>query len=150
MIKTSRTIGGTMRGLAPALISLATVIAAILVVAPAADAATYPVKPFHIDNGNTYTTGTVTFYSRSVLVAGEQKSVSVDSCRSTTGTSYDNHTFTDVGHSQHTCGRSEKFSFSLNADVPGGAAYVLVSFTAWAPPGATTGKTLGSVRVNRS
>jgi hypothetical protein len=102
----------------------------MLLGAPAASAQTadYPVSNFDVTFGNTYTRGTVTWYNRSVTVAGEHKSVDTASCRGTTAFTLDtNDKQLGVGASPNlVCGASEKFSFTVPADVPGGAAVVRV------------------------
>jgi hypothetical protein len=101
----------------------------------AAGAAAYPVTHFSLPYGNTYTTGAVTFYNRSVSVDGEQKAVSSSGCRYTYAETHDaTGNLLGSNRSQITCGGSEKYSFGIPADVAGGAAFVevwLVYWTSW-------------------
>ncbi|WP_412079528.1 hypothetical protein ACLF6K_38960 (plasmid) [Streptomyces xanthophaeus] len=102
----------------------------MLLGAPPAGAHTssYPISEFDVTVGNTYTRGTITWYDRSVTVAGEQKSVSSASCRQTTAFALDSAN-KQLGYAVTpgiACGESEKFSFSVGAPVPGGAAVVRI------------------------
>lgn len=105
--------------------------AAFVVAVPAAQATTsaYPVLPFSIKNGNTYTIGTATFLNRSVRIAGEQKSVNGSGCRRTEATAY---TYPGAelgwGQSPTICQRSAKFSFDVPANIRGSAPRVLIEF----------------------
>jgi hypothetical protein len=137
-----------VRRLASATAGAVLTASALSVIAPAAEAATYPVKPFRIKYGNTYTTGQVTFYNRSVLVEGEQKSVSPDDCRFTRAKTYDKIELHETGWTENVCDRSEKFSMTLNSYNEGGAAYVEVALVVGTP--GYGGKTLGKVNVYRS
>ncbi|MFE5299993.1 hypothetical protein [Streptomyces sp. NPDC056632] len=98
-----------------------------LLAAPPAGAADYPVSSFDVTYGQTYTRGTITWYGRSVVVAGEHKSVDVNSCRGTTAFTLDSQSHQmGVGLSGNVCGASDTFSFLVPADAPGGAAVVRV------------------------
>jgi hypothetical protein len=98
-----------------------------LLAAPPASAAAYPTSPFDVTYGQTYTRGTITWYGRSVVVAGEHKSVDVNSCRGTTAFTLDSSSHQmGVGLSGSSCGSSGTFSFPVPADAPGGAAVVRV------------------------
>jgi hypothetical protein len=99
-----------------------------LLAAPPASAATYPTTDFDVTYGQTYTRGVITWYGRSVMVAGEHKSVDVNSCRGTTAFTLDsNNRQMGVGASVgNVCGYSDTFSFTVPADAPGGAAVVRV------------------------
>ncbi|MGQ4382548.1 hypothetical protein [Streptomyces sp. SAS_270] len=110
--------------------------AGTLLGAPAASAqvADYPVTPYApILVGNTWTTGTITWYNRSVVVTGTHKSVSAagpEYCRRTWAYTY-NAAGEKLGSagsasSDTACGTSKNFSFQVPADVPGGAALVRV------------------------
>lgn len=116
-------------GIAPVLTATA-LTAGMLLGAPAASAhaTAYPVSDFDVTLGNTYTRGTITWYNRSVVVAGEHKSVDVTSCRGTTAftlDSADNQLGMDYSDS-NVCGVSGTFSITVPADVVGGAAVVRV------------------------
>jgi len=100
-----------------------------------AAAAPYPVTPFNVPYGNTYTTGTVTFYNRQATVVGEQKAVATSGCRYTVGTAYtlDNRPL-GTNRSQVTCNGSERYQFNVPANVAGGAAYVEVDLHYYTSP----------------
>lgn len=91
----------------------------------AAQAETYPSGPFNAPYGASYTTGTATFYNRSVGLVGEQKAVASSGCRATVANAYDSHN-NPLGSSgtPFVCGRSEKFTLTAAAEVVGGAAWV--------------------------
>ncbi|MEU6948142.1 hypothetical protein ABZ957_23375 [Streptomyces sp. NPDC046316] len=102
--------------------------AGLLFAVPATTAAAEaPPYTFDASFGQTYTRGTVTWYNRSVAIEGEQKSVSPTSCRRTLV-----DTFTARGawlssrSSSPVCGQSATISFSVPADVAGGAGRVTV------------------------
>ncbi|WP_046503325.1 hypothetical protein [Streptomyces odonnellii] len=102
----------------------------MLLGAPAAGAhaADYPVSNFDVTLGNTYTSGTITWYNRSVVVAGEHKSVDPANCRGTTAFTLDSGD-NQLGREYSlysVCGASDTFSMTVSADVPGGAAVVRV------------------------
>lgn len=89
----------------------------------------YLTRPFNAEYGNTYTRGQVTFYNRSVLVAGQHKAVGSSGCRYTLA-----RALTASGVLLGTkrtpsivCDSFADFSFTMPADVPGGAARVDVS-----------------------
>jgi hypothetical protein len=105
-----------------------------VVVGPAAAGATTAANPGHfsIPYGQTYTTGTVTFSNRNVLVAGEQKAVSSSGCRYTYAEAYDaSGNILGSNRSQITCGGSETYSFGVPANVVGGASFVEVWLMYW-------------------
>ncbi|MFI9835315.1 hypothetical protein ACIHIX_47535 [Streptomyces sp. NPDC051913] len=111
--------------------------AGTLLGAPAAGAQTsaYPVTSFApIEVGNTWTKGTVTWYNRSVSVTGTHKSVSAAGpayCRRTWVYTYD-AAGAQLGSggsyaADTACGTTKNYSsFTVSADVPGGAALVRV------------------------
>ncbi|MET9147261.1 MULTISPECIES: hypothetical protein [unclassified Streptomyces] len=117
-------------------LGLAALTAAALLTAPGAEARAATTLDFHVANGNTWTDGTLTWYARSVLVKGVHKSVSdatYETCRSTIG-----YTLDSAGHelshneslTQDTaCGNTHTFQIQVDADVPGGAAFVRVCLT---------------------
>ncbi|GAA4632492.1 hypothetical protein GCM10023196_066170 [Actinoallomurus vinaceus] len=110
--------------------ALGTVIlsAGTLLAAPAAGAADYPVSTFDVTVGNTYTRGTITWYNRSVVVAGEHKSVDQNYCRGTSAFALAaNGEELARGYSDdNVCGTSAKFSFTVTTYAPGGPAIVRV------------------------
>ena len=90
--------------------------------------AAYITRYFNAEYGNTYSRGQVTFYNRSVLVDGQHKSVSSSSCRYTVATSFTaSGTILGRDSAHRVCNRSEAYSFTLPADVAGGADRVDVS-----------------------
>ncbi|OEJ23601.1 hypothetical protein AR457_02900 [Streptomyces agglomeratus] len=110
--------------------------AGTLLGAPAAHAhtAAYPVTPFYVEVGNTWTTGTLTWQNRSVVVKGTHKSVSAAGpayCRRTWAYTYNAADTVKLGSNgsasgDTACGTTEDFSFVVPADVPGGAGLVRV------------------------
>lgn len=68
-----------MRRFLSALIALIAVVG-VSTTAQAAETA-YPSHPFTLTYGNTYTTGTVTFYNRVVRVSGTHRALSSSGCR---------------------------------------------------------------------
>ncbi|AGK75685.1 hypothetical protein SFUL_701 [Streptomyces microflavus DSM 40593] len=111
-------------------------LAAGTLLAPAADAraAAAPVTDFRVSVGNTWTTGTVTWHNRSVTVTGTHKSVSTAGpayCRLTWGYTYNAAGTVKLGSNGSAsaataCGTSKNFTFSVPADVPGGAGLVRI------------------------
>ncbi|MFI0090727.1 hypothetical protein [Streptomyces bobili] len=103
--------------------------------APAANAQAvdYPDSSFRVEVGNTWTTGKLTWYNRSVLVEGTHKSVSSAGrayCRLTWGRTYDADRAL-VGSkgsdpSDMACGTTRTFSFVVPADILGGARLVRI------------------------
>ena len=116
-----------MRRLVPVLVSLAAAAATVLAAAPAAEAASYPRSTFRVTYGQTYTTGTVTFYNRAVLVEGEQKAVASSGCRQTEGITLASEGMLGVRSWAWTCSGSAAFSFTVPANRPGGADKVAVN-----------------------
>jgi hypothetical protein len=117
---------------------------ALNVVAPVAEAASYPVKPFTVKYGNSYASGKATFYNQSVLVEVTVKAALGGGCRFARATSFDKIELHDHFDTQTVCeGGSEYFSETLNASNRGGAAYVKVELV----EGTGTGKTLAKVNV---
>lgn len=141
-----------MRRLAQALVGFAFAFTSVLAVAPVAHAATtaYPTKHFHIEYGNTYTTGTVTFYNRSVTVSGEQKAVSSSGCRFTSAFVARPDFMNGRGESAAICSGSTKFSFSFPADAAGGAESVTVNLFYEEPGNGENNYRLASDYINRS
>lgn len=93
------------------------------------------VQTFRVENGNTWTDGTLTFYNRSVSVKGSHRSVSAASsatCRATWAYALDADRHQIPGGtagsapSDTACGNTKSFEFALPADVAGGAAVVRV------------------------
>ncbi|KQV11976.1 hypothetical protein [Kitasatospora sp. Root107] len=119
-----------MRTHLAAAVSAVALTTGMLVAAPPAGAltSTYPTSKFDVTFGNTYTRGTITWYDRSVNVAGENKSVDSANCRQTTAFTLDTKN-KQLGYAVTpgiACGESETFSFSVGAPVPGGAAVVRI------------------------
>ncbi|MFE5666287.1 hypothetical protein ACFQ7W_20445 [Streptomyces niveus] len=113
----------------------ATVItASALLTSPAAAAEAQAVSvSFRVANGNTWTDGTITFYNRSVTVTGTHKSVSNASLATYRNTGA--YTLNSERHqissgvsslNDEARGSTEAFTFSVGADVPGGAAVVRI------------------------
>ncbi|MEN8652201.1 hypothetical protein ABCR94_16715 [Streptomyces sp. 21So2-11] len=109
--------------------------AGTLLAAPAAaDAAAFPVTEFNVTVGNTWTKGTLTWQNRSVVVKGTHKSVSAAGsayCRLTWAYTYNASDTAKLGSkgsesADTACGTSKNFSFTVPADVPGGAGLVRV------------------------
>ncbi|MGW3698718.1 hypothetical protein ACWECR_39445 [Streptomyces sp. NPDC005056] len=120
-----------MRTHLAAAFSAVTLTTGMLLTAPTASAqpAAYPTTPFNVAVTNTYTTGTLTWYGRSVLVEGVHKSADQENCRGTTAFTLDaGNGQLGVGYSNtRSCaGEVVPFSFTVPADVPGGAAVVRV------------------------
>lgn len=101
-----------------------------------AQAASYPVSKFNVTVGNTYTRGTITWYSRSVTVSGVEKSVDVNGCRGTTAFTLNSKNQQLVKRRSNVipCGTSSPFSFNVPANIPGGAAVVRVCLDTENPP----------------
>ncbi|MDR3081112.1 MAG: hypothetical protein LBV60_09325 [Streptomyces sp.] len=107
--------------------------ASLLAVAPvtAVSAATYPTSSYAVPYGQTYTKGKLTWYNRSVVLTGEQKSVSSSSCRLTYIAAYradggPNYTRLSERTTKPVCGASRAISVTVPADVVGGADYVYI------------------------
>ncbi|NGO08745.1 hypothetical protein G5C60_14315 [Streptomyces sp. HC44] len=96
--------------------------------APAAPAAS-STSPFDVTYGATYARGTLTWNNRSVTVNGTLRSVSASDCRRVYVSTHD---ASDEGRnlglksSSLACNEVKPISFTVPADVPGGAAYVRV------------------------
>ncbi|MFI1814906.1 hypothetical protein ACH414_31670 [Streptomyces sp. NPDC020422] len=101
--------------------------AGMLVATPAAGA-DVPDSQFDVYYGQTYTWGSIKWYNRSVVVEGTHKSVSPTSCRGTTVYTLDSQgRQLSVSWSMYAvCGDSARFTMTVPADVPGGAAFVRV------------------------
>jgi hypothetical protein len=93
----------------------------------AAHATTYPKTSFNVTWGNTYTKGTLTWYNRSVGLTGWDRSVSTTDCRVTRAYTYDsNWKLLGSAHSSVVCNASALFSFTVPANVVGGARHVKI------------------------
>jgi hypothetical protein len=138
-----------VRRLASVAAGVVLAIGALNVVAPVAEAATYPVKQFTAKYGNTYATGQVTFYNQSVLVEVTVKAASGSGCRAARATTFDKIEQHDYFTTQSVCNSAvaDYFSETLNASNRGGAAYVKVELLSRG--GSDYGKTLASVNVYR-
>ncbi|WP_407838629.1 hypothetical protein ACE1OC_23305 [Streptomyces sp. DSM 116496] len=100
--------------------------AGALLGAPAASAQTtaYPTTPFDVTYGASYVRGTLTWYNRSVGVEGTLRAVG---CRRAWFGAYSaSHSQLDVKSTSTKCDVTYPIKTLLNADVPGGAAYVIV------------------------
>lgn len=93
-----------------------------------AHAAARPVSKFTVAVGNTYTTGTITWYGRSVTVKGTEKSVDDFSCRGTRAYTLNSrkHLLATRKAKYNACGGTQTFNFTVPANVRGGAAVVRV------------------------
>ncbi|NEA54773.1 hypothetical protein G3I60_11610 [Streptomyces sp. SID13666] len=110
--------------------------AGTLLGAPAAGAhtAAYPSTDFEVTVGNTWTKGTVTWLNRSVVVTGTHKSVSsagLAYCRLTWAYTYNAADTVQLGSNDSkpvdtACGTSKNFTFTVPANVVGGAGLVRV------------------------
>jgi hypothetical protein len=133
-----------MRRLVPVLVSLAAAAATVIATAPSAEAASYPRMTFRVEYGQTYTTGTVTFYNRAVVVEGEQKAVSSSGCRKTGAQAVAGGEQLGRNEWAWTCSGSEKFSFTVPANRPGGADRVFVNLFHTTSVGSGTQQLVGS------
>jgi hypothetical protein len=108
----------------------ASLVAGLFLVPPgtaAAQTESYPTTHVDVPYGASYTTGTLTWYNRSVELVGEEKAVESSGCRTTYVATYAaDGGFLDVGPGLLVCNGSTKFSSIAYAEVPGGAASVLV------------------------
>ena len=101
----------------------------VLAGAPAAGAApaSYPTKQFDVSDGSgSYYTGTITWYNRSVAVAGTFKAVG---CRRVYAAAFAGSTQLDVRSSSTHCNSTTAAPIPLDADVPGGAGAVDIRIT---------------------
>jgi hypothetical protein len=91
--------------------------------------AAYPTTDFYIPYGESYTTGTLTWYDRSVGVRGANKTTG-GNCRQTGASAYGRGLFLDHDFSGLICMESvsgvNSFAFTLLADVYGGPSHVEV------------------------
>ncbi|MEV0734290.1 hypothetical protein [Polymorphospora sp. NPDC050346] len=106
------------------------VVAAGLAVPAQASVSTTSTTSFHVQTGNTFTTGTLTFYNRSVRVLGYTRATA-GACRQTVvETRGSSHVLLGVGKTANGCAGTSSwdfpFDFTVQADRPGGAAYVWV------------------------
>jgi hypothetical protein len=133
--------GDNMRSRIAAILSTTAVTAGVCLGAPVASAhaASYPVTKFDVTYGNTYTRGTITWYSRSVTLSGVEKSVDRDSCRGTTAyTLTSSNKQLGKGRANFIpCGTSSDFTLTVPANAPGGAAVVRVCLDTEVPIGGT-------------
>lgn len=100
--------------------------AAVPTVAAAAPASTaaYPTSDFLVRDGTGgYFAGTVTWYNRSVNVAGN---FNASGCDRVYAASLDTRRLLDERSTSLHCGTQTSESFPLNAPVPGGAALVYI------------------------
>ncbi|GLY92731.1 hypothetical protein [Actinoallomurus iriomotensis] len=141
-----------MRSRIAAILTATVAITGVGLGAPAvsANATSYPVTKFNVTYGNTYTKGTITWYSRSVTLAGVEKSVDRNSCRGTTAYTLnsDNKQLGKRRANIIPCGTSSNFSVTVPANAPGGAAVVRVCLDTEVPVGGTV-KLLRCVRYGR-
>ncbi|RVU28118.1 hypothetical protein EOT10_07635 [Streptomyces antnestii] len=108
-------------------------LAAALLLVPVGpgSAASYPTSKYKVAFGQTYTKGSLSWYGRSVLLKGEQKSVSKSSCRLTYVAAFrsdggPNYTRLSERTTKPVCGRSRSISVTLPANVAGGADFVFI------------------------
>ncbi|MFJ2831404.1 hypothetical protein ACIPC1_28225 [Streptomyces sp. NPDC087263] len=98
--------------------------------AAARAAAAYPTNAFDATYGATYARGTLTWQNRSVGVSGNQRALTASGCRKTYVFTYDSGVNElDVRSSTAVCNGIAPLSFSVPADVPGGAAFTTVCLT---------------------
>ncbi|MET7622598.1 hypothetical protein [Streptomyces sp. NPDC005408] len=91
-----------------------------------AHAADYPTSSFYVPYGQTYTKGTLTWYNQSVNVSGGNNSVSSTSCRATWARTFAGGNQLDSNGGGYVCNGNRTFSFTVQADVAGGAGAVQV------------------------
>ncbi|MGW8887178.1 hypothetical protein [Streptomyces sp. NPDC055749] len=108
----------------------ATLTAGMLLGLPAtsAQAVAYPTTPgIHVPYGATYTSGTATWYNRSVTLVGQHRAISSSGCRATWMYTYDAAgTQLGSGGTGVICNQTANFTLNVSADVPGGAAKITV------------------------
>jgi len=100
--------------------------AAVFAAAPAATAApaAYPTSPFDVTYTASYARGTATWYNRSVGVTGTFKA---SNCRRMYAFTYTaNSTPLDARSTSLHCNNTAPVDFSVLADVPGGAASLII------------------------
>ncbi|WP_034266514.1 hypothetical protein [Actinospica robiniae] len=97
-----------------------------------AQAATYPVVNFKVSAGATYTSGTATFYNRSVILTGADRAEAGE-CRWTAVYTFDSggkFLNEDISGQGWVCGNggpnNATFTINVAADQAGGAAYIEV------------------------
>lgn len=117
-----------MRKVSAIMAAVAAAAALVLAGAPAATAApaAYPTTLFTVQSGNSYFTGTITWYNRSVGVVG---GFNADECRRVYGTAWAGITPLDERSSSTHCNTYTNETIPLAADVPGGASRVYISLT---------------------
>ncbi|MGW1950702.1 hypothetical protein ACWCRC_41335 [Streptomyces sp. NPDC001940] len=113
-----------------AVVALAAVVL-LLVPIGHGSAAAYPASRYAVPVGQTYTQGTLTWYGRSVVLKGEQKSVSASSCRLTYAAAFrsdggPNYTRLSERTTKPVCGKSRAISVTLPANVAGGADFLFI------------------------
>ena len=98
--------------------------------AAAARAAAYPTNAFDATYGATYARGTLIWQNRSVGVSGNQRALTASGCRKTFVYTYDSNVKElGVRSSSAVCNGVAPLSFSVPADVAGGAAFTTVCLT---------------------
>lgn len=100
----------------------------VLAGAPAATAAPaeYPTSSFSVGSGASYFSGTITWYNRSVGVAGTFKAVG---CRRVYASAWAGGSELDERSSSTHCNSTTFETIPLAANVPGGAAWVDIIMT---------------------
>jgi len=112
---------------APAAATAAPSALAVEAATAARTAAAYPTSSFDVTYGATYTRGTLLWAYRSVGVDGTQRAISTSGCRRTYVYTYDaGVNQLGVRSSSTLCDGVAPISFTVPADVPGGAAFVSV------------------------
>ncbi|MET8682230.1 hypothetical protein ABZW18_32845 [Streptomyces sp. NPDC004647] len=91
-----------------------------------AHAAAYPTSSFNVSYGQTYTKGTLTWYNQSVNVSGGNNSVSSSACRATWARTFAGGEQLGGDGGGHVCNGNKTFSFTVQAQVAGGASAVEV------------------------
>ena len=117
-----------MRKVCAILAAVAAAAALVLAGAPAASAspAAYPTTLFSVFSGDSYFTGEITWYNRSVGILGGFNAVG---CRRVYGTSWAGTTPLDERSSSTHCNTYTNETIPLDANVPGGASHVYISLT---------------------
>ncbi|MER5228016.1 hypothetical protein [Streptomyces flaveus] len=100
----------------------------VLAGAPAATAATttYPTTRFSVRSGDSWYTGQITWYNRSVSLGG---ALNADGCRRAYGIAWAGTTPLDERSTSTHCNSYTDQDISLDADVPGGADHVRINLT---------------------
>lgn len=120
--KNKATTRSRTRKLSAAVAAVASVAGMVFAAAPAT-AAVYPTSTFFISDGDgSYYSGTVTWYNRSVGITGTFKAVG---CRRVYGEAWANDLL-DWDNSALWCNHTRTQSIALDANVVGGATWVVV------------------------